>query len=298
MLFNSYKYTFENGYLSNDQKRGVINIIPKEGKDLRYLQNWRPVSLLNSDYKILTKVLSNRLHRVLPKLIQSDQVGYVKGRYMGQTVGTIKDIMTYANKKNLSGYLLLVDFEKAFDSLEWPFMLKCLEWYNFGNNFRKWIEILYTDIQSCVSNNGYFSQYFNLSRGIRQGCPISALLFILVAEILAIKIRSDKLIKGINVGNEEYKLCQLADDTTLILKDINSMLHSVLTMNNFQSYSGLKINQEKTIIIPMGLNRKNKPNLPKKLQKLSFNNNAFKTLGIWFSNDEDEMTKLNFDNKI
>ena len=76
------------------------------------------------------------------------------------------------------------------------------------------------------------------------------------------------------------------------------MLHSFLTMNNFQSYSGLKINQQKTIIIPLGSNRKNKPNLPKILQKLSFNNNAFKTLGIWFSNDEDEMTKLNFDDKI
>ena len=105
----------------------MINIIPKQGKDLRYLQNWRPVSLLNSDYKILTKILSNKLHKVLPKLIQPDQVGYVKGRYMGQTISAINDIMTYTNKKNIPGYLLLVDSEKAFDSIEWPFMLKCLD---------------------------------------------------------------------------------------------------------------------------------------------------------------------------
>ena len=169
MLLDCFIYTFENGHLSNDQKRGTINIIPKEGKDLPYLRNWRPVSLLNSDYKILTKTLSNRLQRVLPKLIQSDQVGYIKGRYLGQTICTIKDIMTYTNIKNLPGYLLLVDFEKAFDSIEWSFMLKCLEQYNFGNNFKKWIKTLYTDIQSCVSNNGYFSQYFKLGRGIRQG---------------------------------------------------------------------------------------------------------------------------------
>ena len=90
----------------------------------------------------------------------------------------------------------MVDFEKAFESIQWPFMLKCLD---FGNNCRKWIKILYTDIQSCVSNNGHFSQYFNLSCAIRQGCPISALLFILVAEILTIKIRDDKFIKGIKV---------------------------------------------------------------------------------------------------
>ena len=298
MLFDSFMYTFENGHLSNDQRRGMINIIPKEGKDLRYLRNWRPVSLLNTDYKILTKILSNRLHRVLAKLIQPDQGGYIQGRYMGQIVCTIKDIMTYTNIKNIPGYLLLVDFEKAFDSIEWPFMLKCLEWYNFGNNFRKWIQILYTDILSCVSNNGHFSEYFSLSRGIRQGCPISALLFILVAEILAIKIRSDKDIKGITVKNEEYKLCQLADDTTIIVNDIKSICRSVQTINNFHYCSGLKINQDKTIIIPLGLSRKGTPNLPKDLQKLSFKNNAFKSLGIWFSNNEDEMIKLNFENKI
>ena len=298
MLFDSYTYTFKTGHLSNDQKRGTINIIPKEGKDLRYLENWRPVSLLNSDYKILTKILSNRLHAVIPKLIKSDEVGYIKGWYMGQTICTIKDIMTYTNKEDIPGYLLLVDFEKAFDSIEWPFMLKSLEQYNFGNNFRKWIKILYTDIQSCVSNNGYFSQYFKLSRGIRQGCPISALLFILVSEILAIKIRDDKSIKGIKVKNEEYKLCQLADDTTMILSDINSIAHSVLTINNFQSYSGLKINQQKTVIIPLGLSRRRAPKLPKILHKLSYNNKSFKTLGIWFLNDEEEMTKLNFENKI
>ena len=146
ILFNSYMFTLENGYLSNDQKRGIINIIPKEGKDLRHLRNWRPVSLLNTDYKILTKTLSNRLHSVLPKLIKSDQVGYIKGRYLGQNVRIVKDIMTYTNNKNLPGYLLLIDFEKAFDSIEWPFMLKCLECYNFGNNFKKWVKILYTDI--------------------------------------------------------------------------------------------------------------------------------------------------------
>ena len=84
MLLDSYIYTFQNEYLSNNQRRGMINIIPKQHKDLRYLQNWRPVSLLNSDYKILTKILSNRLHKVPPKLIQLDQVGYVKGRYMGK----------------------------------------------------------------------------------------------------------------------------------------------------------------------------------------------------------------------
>ena len=101
LLTDSFLYTFENGYLSNDQKRGIISLIPKEGKDLRSLRNWRPISLLNTDYKILTKLLSNRLQTVLPRLIHSDQMGYIKGRFIGQNVRTIKDLMHYTKISNL-----------------------------------------------------------------------------------------------------------------------------------------------------------------------------------------------------
>ena len=142
-LHESFLYSFKNGELTNDQKRGIINLIPKEGKDLRYLRNWTPLSLLNTDYKILTKTLSNRLQKVLPKLVNEDQVGYIKGRYIGQNIRIIKDIMTYTGKKNLPGYILLIDFEKAFHSIEWPFLIKCLKLYNFG-------EILYAGFSSYI----------------------------------------------------------------------------------------------------------------------------------------------------
>ena len=86
LLFESIKYSFHSDLLSLDQRRGIINIIPKEGKDLRYLRHWTPVTILNTDYKILTKALANRLQKVLPKLINRDQVGYIKGRYIGQNI--------------------------------------------------------------------------------------------------------------------------------------------------------------------------------------------------------------------
>ena len=92
-----------------------------------------------------------------------------------------------------------------------------------GNNFCKWIKIFYHDISSCVGNNGHYSEYFKLSRSIRQGCPISALLFILVAEMLAIKIRNDDTIKGISINDTNYKVSMMADDTTLIIKDLDSL---------------------------------------------------------------------------
>ena len=234
LLFKSIKYSFHSGLLSLDQRRGIINIIPKEGKDLRYLRHWRPVRILNTDYKILTKALANRLQKVLPKLINPDQVGYIKGRYIGQNIRIINDIQNSAAISKLPGYIVLVDFEKAFDSVEWCFLIECLKSYNFGNNFIKWMKIFYNNIQSCVGNNGFYSSYFNLTRGIRQGCPISALLFILVAETLAIKIRQEKSLRGIKINNVEIKLCQLADDTTLFLKDNRSISLAFTILKQFE----------------------------------------------------------------
>ena len=167
LLYDSYKFSFDIGELTNDQKRGILNLIPKEGKDLRELRNWRPVSVLNTDYKILTKALANRLQGLLPKLINEDQVGYVKGRYIGQNIRIIADMLKYTDINKIQANILLIDFEKAFDSIEWSFMFKCLEAYNLGECFIKWVKTLYKKIQSCVSNNGYLSPYFTLNRGIR-----------------------------------------------------------------------------------------------------------------------------------
>ena len=167
------------------------------------------MTILNTDYKILTKAPANRLQPLLTKIIAADQLGYIKGQQIIGNVRIINDIMSYTDLRKNPGFITLIDFEKAFDSVEWPFLLKT---FKFGNNFIHWITILYTKIQSCISNNGYFSE---LGRGIRQGCPISALLFILLAEVMAIHIRNNGKIKGINVGKQIYKISQLADDTTL-----------------------------------------------------------------------------------
>ena len=88
----------------------------------------------------------------------------------------------------MGGYIALIDFEKAFDTFDWAFLLEYLKAFNFEESFTTWVKVLYTDIKSCVSNNGYHSETFNLSRSVTQGCPVSALLFMIYAEILAINI--------------------------------------------------------------------------------------------------------------
>ena len=298
LLYDAFRFSFEKGELSQDQRRGILNLIPKANKDLRFLKHWRPISILNTDYKILAKALASRLQEVLPKLVNTDQAGYIKGRYIGENVRIIEDIMTYTELKHLPGYIILIDFEKAFDSVSWDFLLNSLLSLNFGRNFIKWIQILYTSIESCVTNNGYSSRHFQLNRGIRQGCPLSALLFILVAEIMAIKIRSQENIKGIRCENTEFKIVQLADDTTVFVSDTASIGNLISVLQNFELCSGLKINIDKTEIIPMGTNKNKILRLQKPLNKIKVNNGTFKTLGIWFSYDHNKAIMQNYQEKL
>ena len=111
---------------------------------------------------------------------------------------------------------------------------------------------MYKNVTSCVLNNGYSSQFFSIQRGIRQGCPLSALLFILAVEILSIEIRANQNIKGVTINNVELKLTQLADDTTLFLKDMDSLHNALNTLTSFYKCSGLKLNYAKTEILPLG----------------------------------------------
>jgi len=125
--------------------------------------------------------------------------------------------MEFTESSKLPGMLLFIDFEKAFDMLEWSFIPHVLKFFNFGPNIQKWISVLYSDVESGVINGGYMTNYFRVSRGIRQGCPLSPLLSILRVEILAHKIRQNPKITGIELPYScEVKLSQFADDTALI----------------------------------------------------------------------------------
>jgi len=128
----SFNAGFENGTFSVSQRRGIISLIPKDANNLTTLSNWRPITLLNVDYKILAKVIAKRIEAVLPKLIHSDQIGFIKGRFIGQNVRLLNDLLEYTDVKKIPGILLFIDFEKAFDTTEWPFIQDVLRHFNFG----------------------------------------------------------------------------------------------------------------------------------------------------------------------
>ncbi len=246
LVTDSINHALSNGQLSIEQRRGIITLIPKKMKNRLFLKNWRPISLLNTDYKIIAKLLACRLRKVLPHLIDDDQTGYINGRYIGQNIRIINDIIYFCENENKPGIILTIDYEKAFDSLNWNFMLKALKCFNFGTNFINYVSVLYNNIEAAVTNNGHISEFFKPERGIRQGCPLSAYLFLFAIELLAHHIRKDGDIKGITVFDSEIKLSQLADDTTCFLSDHKSLEQLLHTFNEFSLCAGLKINFDKT----------------------------------------------------
>ena len=115
--------------------------------------------LLNTDYKIAAKAIANRLQNVLPKLINSDQTGFLQGRFIGENIRLIEGLINHTAARNIPGLLMFLDFEKAFDSVEWSFVWKTLSSFNFGSSLINWIKLCYCSIESCVLNNGWASSY-------------------------------------------------------------------------------------------------------------------------------------------
>ena len=163
----------------NVLEQAIITLIDKKGRDRMFLDNRRPISLIDVDSKIATKVIANRMKIFLPSVIHANQSGLMKGRFMGETARSVLDIIAHTESLQLPGVLLFIDFEKAFDSIEHEFLYKALECFNFGPSFIKWIQTFYNNLSSCVLNNGFFSSPFQLERGVRQGDPLSPYLFLI-----------------------------------------------------------------------------------------------------------------------
>ena len=297
-LISALNYAFDSGCLSVTQRRGVIKLIPKKDAELYFIKNWRPITLLNTDYKIAAKSIANRIKLVLPNLINHDQTGFLKGRFIGENIRLIDSITQYATEKNIPGPLLFIDFEKAFDSLEWPFIHDTLRSYGFGASLIKWVKTLYSHTESCILNNGWASNFFEIQRGVRQGCPLSPYLFILSAEVLATAIRKNTNIKGISVNDVEIKLSQYADDTTLILDGSDESLRSSLaTLDDFSKVSGLRLNDKKTEALWIGASIGNdKILLPG--QELKWPKDKVKSLGVWISTNPELSASLNYNEKL
>ncbi len=252
------------------------------------------ISLLNTDYKILAKLIANRLKTVLPLLMNNFQTGYLKNRFIGENIRLLQDIPFSSPNKHTTALFLSLDFEKASNSLNSNFLLKILKHVNFGEKIIGYIKMMYNNIESTVINNGSTGGYFKLERGDRQCCPLSAYLFILTIEFFAKKIRYEKNIKGIKIDNKIIKLRMIVDDLTLILQDLKSEENALKLVTNISLCSGLRINIVKTKAKNIGITLTSY-HYP---HGLSWIKTPLETLRIYITNNSEENFSYNFKPKI
>ena len=191
---------WKDGDMPISMKTAILSLIHKGGSRDR-LKYYRPISLMNTDYKIIAFVFASRIQKVISVLVNPDQSAYIKGRYIGCNVRNLIDIFDYCENEDSNGAFINIDYEKAFDSVEYEFMYAVLRKFNFGQLFIRWIQILYNHPIFRIKNNGWISKPYIMHRGIRQGSALSNLIFILAVEILAIEIRNSTIIKGVVVGS-------------------------------------------------------------------------------------------------
>ena len=298
LVTNAINACYLKGELSVSLRKSIITCLPKENKDRKFIKNWRPISLLCVIYKLASAALAERLKPVLDIMISQSQSGFIKGRRISESTRLIYDLMYYTEKKQIPGLLMLIDFEKAFDSVSWNFLYKVLEKFGFDEKFISWIKMFNKKINAHIIQCGFLSEPIPIQRGCRQGDPISPYLFLLVAEILSILIDKNPDIKGIQIGRQMIKVTQFADDTTLLLDGSSSSLQATLNvLEIFGTISGLKVNSEKTKLIWIGSKKHSKEKLRSTAQ-LQWIDTEFSILGITFSTDLHNIPCINYDKAL
>ena len=160
--------------LSTSQKQAVVKLIEKKDRDKRLIKNWRHISLLNVDIKLISKSLANRLQELMPNLVSENQKAYVINRFISEGGRSISDILEITDSLQINGLLMTIDIEKALDSVNHFFLISVLKRYGFGDEFIKWIKTLLKNQESRVLNGRKTTRHFKLEKGTRQGDPISA----------------------------------------------------------------------------------------------------------------------------
>lgn len=150
--------------------KAIINVIPKNDRK-EYLKNWRPISLLCSDYRILTKIISIRLKTTLSQTMFEEETCGIPGRTIFSNLFTTREMIIQSSTMNLKSYIMSIDQEKAFDKVDRYFLYQIMEKLGYSNIFINFIKELYQNTSSIIPNNGYHSDPFTLSRGVGQGCP-------------------------------------------------------------------------------------------------------------------------------
>jgi hypothetical protein len=286
-LYNNIKFSKRQ---PKSHKNAIIKLIYKKNNQ-KDLKNWRPISLLNVDYKILTKILTNRITEVTEKIVPIEQKCGVKNRKMSEIIRNIASFRKYSEQ----GYLVLIDQIKAFDRVNHKYLFKTMEKLGITGDFLEMTKMLYTDITSKVEVNGAKTKPINIDRGVRQGCPYSMILFVLATIPLIEKIKQSKKIQGYKTKlNNTIKIQCYADDITIIIQNPKEIYEVYKIFNEHGAASESRINDEKTQIFRLHQKRPNHepPEIKDKIKT------EVTILGTILSEQKENETKLNLQKAI
>ena len=255
ILANLFNNIISSGNLPLSWKLSNIVLIPKKSEDKGLIQNWRPIALINSDCKIFMKIIANRLNSlVLPKLIKNHQNGFCSSRNISDTTLDIQLALEQGAKQTSPSWMLFLDQQKAFDRVNHEYMINSLKAFGFSSSFCNIIQELYSDQLASVSDGRNISTLFKLGRGVRQGDPLSPLLYILTLEPFLNLV--DRRIHGIKLSKISFKTKAYADDTTIGLSHNDwHPLNQAISL--YQKASNAKINFNKSVLLPLNQAAKN-----------------------------------------
>ena len=257
LLVDAFNYALKVGRMHPSSRNGIISLIPKKNKSPSLLANWRPIILLCTDYKLLAKIISNRIRKNLDSIIGKSQNGFIPGRNINTCLRSTLDVLSYTEQKQLNAVLIAIDFQKAFDKCEYHVLDKVMKLFGFGPKICHTVQVLFKDINLCTLNNGHSSGYLSPSRGLFQGHPYSPTGFILIIELLAINLKNNEKVHGIKIGKVTHLLSMFADDANIFTQNtIESGQAIQYELRHFQSITGLTINYNKTEVYRMGAAKK------------------------------------------
>jgi exonuclease III len=227
---------------------GVVVTLHKSG-ERSHPNNYRPITLLNGDYRVLAKILSHRFKAVQGRLVEPEQTGFLPGRLIGENL-ILNQLLPLAVGPSSRAVAVHLDFYKAYDTVIRDFLYSIMTVMGLGGGFLTWVKLLLTNTAAAALVNGYLSPQAQYTAGVRQGCPLSPQLYLLVAQAMLSYLKA----KGFGVGacGRTFTACQYADDAQVFLASLASLRPFLDAMDVFKGASGQGINMDKTLVLPIG----------------------------------------------
>ena len=277
-----FNYWFAQGAISGSVTKGMITLLKKGDKHVwEGLDDYRPITLLNTELKILARVLANRLQLVISDLIGPEQTFAVKGRSIQDNLHLIREVLE-GIKDDTEAALISLDQSKAFDRVDHRFLATVLETAGFQPEFRRWISMMYHNPQAVVQVNGRRSRAFAIERSVRQGCPLSPLLYVLAFEPLLRKLRDEgtsPALRGVPfAGPLTARVSTFADDIAVFVSRRLDIKAAKKAVGEYERITGARGNFDKSEGLQLGAWRSSNT-LP---EPFRWSDGPVRILGVWF----------------